>query len=112
MKLYKMFFLVKGMKNRKVSAPLVKIALIILLQLERTMSGGRDQTEKLYSNEREGEGDSLFHRVTNCKGLQFRERAFSRMFSPIAPRLKITGTVNEQLNEFFRKLNFLKMLSN
>ena len=67
----------------------------------------RDQTVKLYSNEREGEGGSLVHRVTNLKGLPFGERAFSRMFSPIAPRLKITGTVNEQLEEFFQKTELL-----
>ena len=29
------------------------------------------------------------------------------MFSPIAPRLKITGTVNEQLEEFFQKTELL-----
>lgn len=52
---------------------------------------------------RGGEGGSLIHRLTNYKGLPFEERAFSRMFSPIAPRLKITGTVNEQLNESFQK---------
>lgn len=47
----------KGIKNRKVSAPLVEIASIILLQLERTMLGGRDQTEtELYSSETGGEG--------------------------------------------------------
>lgn len=96
----------KGIKNRKVSAPLVEIASLILLQLERTMLGGRDQTVKLYSNERGGEGGSMVHRLTNYKGLAFGERGFSRMFSPIAPRLKITGTVNEQLN-CLRKLPFL-----
>lgn len=55
MKLHQLFFSVKGIKNRKVSAPLVEIALIILLQLERTILGGRDQRVKLYSNERGGE---------------------------------------------------------
>lgn len=55
MKLYSLFFSVKGIKNRKVPAPLVEIASPILLQLERTMLGGRDQTVKLYSNERGGE---------------------------------------------------------
>ena len=38
------------------SAPLVENTSIILLQLERTMLGGRDQTVKLYSNERGREG--------------------------------------------------------
>ena len=71
------------------------------------MLDGRDQTVKLCSNEREGEGASLVHRVTNLKGLPFGERAFSRMFSPIAPRLKTTGTVNEQLEEFFQKTELL-----
>ena len=42
-------------KNRKVPAPLVEIASPILLQLERTMLGGRDETVKLYFNERGGE---------------------------------------------------------
>ena len=51
----------------------------------------------------------MVHRLTNYKGLAFVERGFSRMFSPKAPRLKITGTVNEQLN-CPRKLPFLLAL--